>query len=61
MSQKSTLLVTAVPNADEMALVVDFESSDAITALFASDDYAALVSARDRGLSEINIFVTDEM
>lgn len=86
MSESATLLVTAVPNPEEMgsvqeylqgvmplfmdaggtlvkrlkvddviqgsptgmALVMDFESADAITELFESDDYAALVATRDR-------------
>jgi uncharacterized protein (DUF1330 family) len=85
MNEKTTLVVTAVPNPDEMGsvqeylkgvlpllmgaggkpvkrlkvnevihgkpsamvLVMDFESADAITNMFASDDYAALVPVRD--------------
>jgi uncharacterized protein (DUF1330 family) len=99
MSQKATLVVTAVPNPDEMAavqeylkgvlpllmgaggkpvkrlkaadvihgrpsgmvLVMDFDSSDAITKMFESDDYQSLVPTRDRGFSEMNILVTQEM
>jgi uncharacterized protein (DUF1330 family) len=99
MDKKTTLVVTAVPNPNEMAsvqqylqgvlpllmgaggkvvkrlkvdklihgspcgmiLVMDFDSSDAITAMFESDDYAALLPARDRGFSEMNIQLTDEM
>jgi uncharacterized protein (DUF1330 family) len=89
MDEKTTLVVTAVPNPDEMAsvqeylkgvlpllkaaggklvkrlkvdrvirgnrsgmvLVMDFDSADAITAMFESNDYAALVcsSPRSRG------------
>ena len=96
MSDKTTLVVTAVPNPEEMAsvqeylkgvlplltsaggepvkrlkvermihgdpsgmvLVMDFDSADAITAMFESDDYAALVPVRDRGFKEMNILIT---
>ena len=99
MSEKTTLLVTAVPNANEMesvqaylqgvfpllmgaggklvkrlkvdkpihgnpsgmVLVMDFDSADAITTLFESDEYAALVPVRDRGFAEMNIQLTHEM
>ena len=99
MSEKATLVVTAVPNPDEMAavqeylqgvmplltgaggtlvkrlkvdqtihgnptgmtLVMDFDSSDAITGMFESEDYAALVPVRDKGFSEMNIQLTHEM
>ena len=99
MSEKATLVVTAVPNPEEMAsvqeylqgvmpllsgaggelvkrlkvdevingnpagmvLVMDFESADAVTALFNSDDYAELVPVRDRGFKEMNILVTHTM
>ena len=99
MSETATLVVTAVPNVEEMAsvqeylqgvmpllsgaggelikrlkvdevingnpagmvLVMDFESADAVTALFNSDDYAALVPVRDRGFKEMNILVTHTM
>ena len=99
MSDKTTLVVTAVPNPSEMAsvqeylkglmrllmgvggklmkrqkvgkvihgsksgmvLVMDFDSSDAVTAMFESDDYAALVPVRDRGFAEMNILLTHEM
>ena len=98
MSENTTLLVTAVPNTNEMesvqeylqgvmplligaggklvkrlkidevihgnptgmALVMDFDSADAITKLFQSDDYAALVPVGDRGFAEMNILVTQE-
>jgi uncharacterized protein (DUF1330 family) len=87
MNEKTTLVVTAVPNPNEMGsvqeylkgvlpllmgaggkpvkrlkvnevihgkpsgmvLVMDFESTDAITNMFESDDYAALVPVRDKG------------
>jgi uncharacterized protein (DUF1330 family) len=99
MNEKTTLVVTAVPNSNEMGsvqeylkgvlpllmgaggkpvkrlkvnevihgkpsgmvLVMDFESTDAITNMFASDDYAALVPMRDKGFSEMNIQLTQEM
>jgi uncharacterized protein (DUF1330 family) len=99
MNEKTTLVVTAVPNPKEMAsvqeylqgvlpllkgaggklvkrlkvdklihgnpggmvLVMDFDSADAITSMFESDDYAALVPVRDRGFSEMNIQLTQEM
>ena len=96
MNNNATLLVTAVPNPDEMdavqeylhgvmpllqgaggelvkrlkiddvihgnptgmALVMDFASPDDIATLFDSADYAALIPARDRGFTEMNILVT---
>ena len=98
MSEKATLLVTAVPNPNDMAsvqeylqgvmplftraggtlvkrlkvddihgdasgmaLVMDFDSADAITELFESDDYAELVPVRDRGFTEMDILVAQEM
>ena len=99
MSEKTTLVVTAVPNHEEMAsvqqylqevmpllmgaggklvkrlkvdrnihgsasgmvLVMDFDSVDAITTMFESDDYAALVPVRYRGFAEMNIQLTHEM
>jgi uncharacterized protein (DUF1330 family) len=44
-----------------MVLVMDFDSADAITGMFESDEYAALVPARDRGFAEMNILLTHEM
>ena len=99
MSNAATLVVTAVPNADEMesvqaylqgvmplltgaggqlvrrlktaqvingrpagmVLVMDFPSVDAVTAMFDSDAYQALVPTRDRGFCEMNILVTASM
>jgi uncharacterized protein (DUF1330 family) len=96
---RATLVVTAVPNPNEMAsvqeylhgvlpllmgaggkpvkrlkvdrvingkpsgmvLVMDFDSADAISGMFESEDYAALVPVRDRGFSEMNIVLTREM
>jgi uncharacterized protein (DUF1330 family) len=99
MSDRSTLIVTAIPNPAEtasvqaylkgvlplltgaggrpvkrlkvdevirgepsgMVLVMDFDSADAITAMFESDDYAALIPTRDRGFSQMNILLAREM
>ena len=99
MSDQATLVVTAVPNPDEMesvnaylqgvmplfmeaggqlvkrlkteailtgnpsgmTLVMDFDSADAISELFASDAYAALVPTRDTGFLEMNILITRSM
>ena len=99
MSEKTTLVVTAVPNPKEMesvqeylqgvlpllkgaggklvkrlkvdkpihgnpsgmVLVMDFDSANAITTMFESDEYAALVPVRDRGFAEMNIQLTHEM
>ena len=44
-----------------MVLVMDFDSADAITNLFNSDEYVALIPARDRGFSEMNILLTNGM
>ena len=98
-NEKTTLVVTAVPNPSEMAsvqeylhgvlplfmgaggklvkrlkvdsvingsssgmvLVMDFDSADAISGLFESDGYAALLPARDRGFAEMNILLTRDM
>ena len=99
MHASTTLIVTAMPNPDEMAsvqeylqgvmplltgaggrpvkrlkvdevihgkpsgmvLVMDFDSDEAITGLFESEDYAALVPIRDKGFAEMNIQLTHEM
>ena len=99
MSDKTTLVVTAVPNPDQlpsvqaylhgvlpllmgaggtlvrrlktsqvlngrasgMVLVMDFESADAVTDMFASDAYQALIPARDQGFAEMNILLTQTM
>ena len=99
MSEKATLVVTAVPNPSEMesvqgylhgvmpllmgaggtlvrrlktskvvngrpagmVLVMDFESADAVTAMFDSDDYRALIPARDKGFAEMNILIAQPM
>ena len=45
----------------DMVLVMDFDSSEAITTLFASDEYAALIPVRDQGFAEMNILLTKEL
>ncbi len=95
----TTLVVTAVPNAEHMAsvqqylkgvmplfqgaggklvkrlkverplhgrpagmvLVMDFDSAEAVTTLFDSDEYKALVPVRDKGFAEMNILLTHGM
>jgi len=48
-------------NASGMVLVMDFDSDEAITGLFESDEYAALIPVRDRGFTEMNILLTHDM
>lgn len=99
MADKTTLVVTAVPNTDEMGsvqeylqgvmplfmaaggelvkrlktdtvihgqptgmtLVMDFDSVDAVTEMFESDEYAALIPLRDKGFTEMNILLTSTL
>ena len=99
MHEKTTLVVTAVPNPNEMesvqaylkgvlpllmgaggkvvkrlkidkpihgkpsgmVLVMDFDSANSVTELVQSEDYAALIDARDRGFSQMNIMLSHEM
>jgi uncharacterized protein (DUF1330 family) len=99
MDNKTTLVVTAIPNPNEMdtvqkylqavlpifmgaggklvkrlkldkvilgnpsgmVLVMDFDSAAAVTAMFESDEYAALIPVRDRGFAEMNILLTNQM
>ena len=99
MDANTTLVVTAMPNPEEMAsvqaylqgvmpllmgaggrpvqrlkvnevihgkpsgmvLVMDFDSDEANTGLFESEEYAALVPIRDKGFAEMNIQLTHEM
>ena len=99
MNEKTTLVVTAVPNPDQMAsvqdylqgvlpllmgagsklvkrlrvertinghassmvLVMDFDSAEAISGMFESEDYAALVPVRDKGFAEMNIHLAHDM
>ncbi|MFY0693061.1 MAG: DUF1330 domain-containing protein [Paracoccaceae bacterium] len=44
-----------------MVLVMDFEDGETVRRMFASDAYADLVPARDKGFSEMNILVTADM
>ena len=44
-----------------MVLVMDFDSDETITALFESDEYAALIPVRDQGFAEMNILLAHEM
>jgi uncharacterized protein (DUF1330 family) len=44
-----------------MVLVMDFDSAEAVSELFASDAYADLLPARDRGFSEMNILIAGDM
>jgi len=48
-------------NPSGMVLVMDFDSADAITGMFESEDYAALVPMRDRGFAAMDILLTREM
>ena len=48
-------------NPSGMVLVMDFDSDEAITALFESEEYAALIPMRDQGFKEMNILLTHEM
>ena len=48
-------------NPSGMVLVMDFDSDEAITALFESDEYAALIPVRDQGFAEMNILLTHEL
>lgn len=99
MSANATLVVTAIPNPEEMesvqaylqgvlpilmgaggqlvkrlkvgqvingnpsgmVLVMDFDSAETINNLFQSDDYKALITTRDKGFKEMNIWVAQEM
>lgn len=42
-----------------MALVMDFESTEAITGVFAGDDYQALIPDRDKAFSNLEILITE--
>jgi len=48
-------------NTSGMVLVMDFDSDEAITELFESDEYAALIPGRNQGFTEMNILLTHEM
>jgi len=47
--------------ANGMVLVMDFDSSKAVTEMFESEAYAALVPVRDKGFAQMNIQLTHEM
>lgn len=52
---------TVVGTADtSMALVMDFDSADAVAKVFASDAYQALVADRDRAFSRVEILITED-
>jgi uncharacterized protein (DUF1330 family) len=44
-----------------MVLVMDFPDQEKLEAMFASDAYSAIVPARDKGFSSINICLAGEM
>jgi len=48
-------------NPSGMVLIMDFDTDEAITGLFKSDEYLALIPARDQGFVEMNILLTHEM
>ena len=48
-------------NPNGMTLVMDFESAEAITTLFNSEEYASLVPVRDQGFTEMNILIANEI
>ncbi len=57
--QKVGKLIHGSPSG--MVLVMDFDPANAISAMFDSDEYAALIPVRDRGFTEMNILLTHEM
>lgn len=56
---KTSQVVNGRPSG--MVLVLDFDSADAVTTMFESDEYGALIPVRDRGFEEMNILITHEM
>mgnify|MGYP000078389520 FL=1 len=48
-------------NPSGMVLVMDFDSPDTIRGMFESKDYAALMPAREKGFTEMNILLTETM
>lgn len=42
-----------------MVLMMDFDSADTITSFFESETHKALLPARDRGFTELNIMLGD--
>jgi uncharacterized protein (DUF1330 family) len=57
--QKVSKVVNGSPSG--MVLVMDFESEDAITTMFESEEYAALIPNRDRGFKEMNILLAQDI
>lgn len=43
-----------------MSLVMDFESAEVLSALFASDAYAAVIPLRDAAFADIQILITED-
>jgi len=48
-------------NSAGMVLVMDFDSPTAVTEMFESKEYEALIPARDTGFTEMNIHLTHDM
>jgi uncharacterized protein (DUF1330 family) len=44
-----------------MALVMDFEDSEALSAVFAGDDYQALIPDRDKASSNVEILIGETL
>jgi len=44
-----------------MVMVMDFASAEAVSGVFASEEYAALITTRDQGFSSMNILLAQEM
>ena len=44
-----------------MLQMMDFDSADAISGMFESEDYAALIPVRDKGFAAMNIQLAHEM
>ena len=99
MAQKTTLVITAVPNPEGagpmqtylqkvmplfvkaggqpvkrlkvdqtlhgspsgMVLVMDFDSAEAVTAMFDSPEYGELLPLREQGFSSLNVLLTQSM
>ena len=46
--------------APQTVFIADFPSADAVHKAFASDDYKALIPARDRAFKKLNFFIVEE-
>ena len=57
------LKVTSVLNGRKsgMVMVMDFDSAEIISNLFSSPEYQALIPIRDKGFSETNIVIAEEL